>query len=628
MGFTIPNAPDASVVDQSEPDSVDFQALGNRSSGVVSGCAVTAAATPDQTVLVAAGEVISNGVYRTVSSTTLSLGQGDSSSARFDLVVVNAAGTVVARTGTAGSNATFPTLTSGDVLLAAVYRAAGTGDTITNSRIIDKAITQPSNVVRSGSGTPSNSLGSIGDIYVNTALSSNSGQSQVWVKMGATSWENLAEYTFPVSTSNTGNTIVQRDASGNFSVGTVTATSFSGPLTGNVTGNLTGDVTGNVTGNLTGTASSATLATKASTVSQNGGTGSAMTFNYTPAQSGQPTALWGTNNGTDIYVYNPSNFNVAKASTLAQGGGTGAAMTFTYSPTQSGTPSVVWGTADGLAIRAYSPANFSVNYATSAGNATTAGGLAVHAARNNEANKIVRTDGNGYLQVGYINSSSGNEGNNSNPSRVWGTNGTDDYLRSYLTGALSVNYANSAGSAGQLSNGITLYNSGGEWYTGSNFYGGNQVKASYFRGVPGGGPGLPEYAFTSDVDTGMYNPADGNIRFACNGVARYVINSSGGANVSSRRYKTNINPLSFDSSTLLNIELVTFSPKLEDGSAEETVIAGVIAEQLDEIPACRHFIIYDEDGNPEAVAYDRLAVAYIDLLKNHEERIKALEAKK
>ena len=80
------------------------------------------------------------------------------------------------------------------------------------------------------------------------------------------------------------------------------------------------------------------------------------------------------------------------------------------------------------------------------GNAATAYGLNVHTARNNEANKVVRTDVSGYIQCGYINSSNGDEGNNSNPTRVWGTNGSDSYLRSYLTSALSVSYAASAGS--------------------------------------------------------------------------------------------------------------------------------------------------------------------------------------
>jgi hypothetical protein len=56
------------------------------------------------------------------------------------------------------------------------------------------------------------------------------------------------------ATTNTANKIVARDASGNFSAGTVT-----GNLTGNVTGNLTGNVTGNTTGIHTGNVSNATL---------------------------------------------------------------------------------------------------------------------------------------------------------------------------------------------------------------------------------------------------------------------------------------------------------------------------------------------------------------------------------
>ena len=75
------------------------------------------------------------------------------------------------------------------------------------------------------------------------------------------------------------------------------------------------------------------------------------------------------------------------------------------------------------------------------GNAVTVGGLAVATGRNNVANQVARTDANGYLQTGYINSSNGDEGNASSPSRVWGTNGSDSYLRTYLTTSLSVGSA-------------------------------------------------------------------------------------------------------------------------------------------------------------------------------------------
>ena len=49
------------------------------------------------------------------------------------------------------------------------------------------------------------------------------------------------------TSANEANKVVKRDASGNFSAGTITA-DLTGNVTGNVTGNLTGDVTGNVTG--------------------------------------------------------------------------------------------------------------------------------------------------------------------------------------------------------------------------------------------------------------------------------------------------------------------------------------------------------------------------------------------
>ena len=56
-------------------------------------------------------------------------------------------------------------------------------------------------------------------------------------------------------------------------------------------------------------------------------------------------------------------------------------------------------------------------------------------------------DANGYTHFpSYINIG-GNENNNSSPDRVWGSNGSDSYLRSYRTSALRVSYASSAGNA-------------------------------------------------------------------------------------------------------------------------------------------------------------------------------------
>lgn len=62
------------------------------------------------------------------------------------------------------------------------------------------------------------------------------------------------------------------------------------------------------------------------------------------------------------------------------------------------------------------------------GNAATAGGLSVHSGTNNEANKIVRTDGNGYANFGWIWTASGDQGTNA-IDRVYAS--YDGYIRYY-----------------------------------------------------------------------------------------------------------------------------------------------------------------------------------------------------
>ena len=64
------------------------------------------------------------------------------------------------------------------------------------------------------------------------------------------------------------------------------------------------------------------------------------------------------------------------------------------------------------------------------GNSDTCDGLHVHSGRNSEANKIVRTDGSGYIQCGWINTTSGNF--TGTPDRIWASN--DAYMR-YMTPA-------------------------------------------------------------------------------------------------------------------------------------------------------------------------------------------------
>lgn len=135
------------------------------------------------------------------------------------------------------------------------------------------------------------------------------------------------------------------------------------------------------------------------------------------------------------------------------------------------------------------------------GNAATAYGLNVHTGRNNEANKVVRTDGSGYLQTGYINSSNGDENNASSPARVWGTNGSDSYLRTYQTGSLSV------GSATNATNGRYVYDNGA--YSGGAAYREASSMHVYYAYL-----GRVVYNNGAYSGSGWVEPSDLGVRYA------------------------------------------------------------------------------------------------------------------
>lgn len=141
-----------------------------------------------------------------------------------------------------------------------------------------------------------------------------------------------------------------------------------------------------------------------------------------------------------------------------------------------------------------------------------------------------------------------------------------------------------------------------------------------FRALFGGSAGIPDFSWSGKENYGMYLGGNLAIGFSINGTLRYVISSTGGSNASSRRYKQDIQDAQLTASDFLNIRITDYLP---NGSDQRAV--GVIAEELMDIESCRHFVTLDEFGNPEAVAYDRLAVAYIELLKDHESRLQALE---
>src|SRR3990167_3035888 len=141
MAFTIPNVGDASHVDQAEPDAVDFAILldGIEGDGVISGCAVTAQATPDMTVAVASGTVRLGGANSSVTAGNLTIGAASATNPRFDLIAVNSSGTKSVVAGSAAGNPVFPQVPASSIILAAVYVPAN--DTAVNStQITDKRV--------------------------------------------------------------------------------------------------------------------------------------------------------------------------------------------------------------------------------------------------------------------------------------------------------------------------------------------------------------------------------------------------------------------------------------------------------------------------------------------------------
>jgi hypothetical protein len=140
-GFRIPN--DSSSFDdaQTELHEADVQQfiLGHTLTGVVSGCAVTAQGTPDQTVAVAAGIAIVNGKAATVASGNVSLAAADGSNPRYDLIVVDNAGAKSKVDGTAAANPDKPDVPADRAILAEVWRPAS-DNTVETDKIVDKRV--------------------------------------------------------------------------------------------------------------------------------------------------------------------------------------------------------------------------------------------------------------------------------------------------------------------------------------------------------------------------------------------------------------------------------------------------------------------------------------------------------
>lgn len=114
------------------------EGIGGKNS-VLSGCAVTAQGSPDMTVAVAKGAVLSNGLMYAVAAANVTVGTADATNPRIDLIVITPAGAKACRAGTAAAAPKPPARTANDVVIAAVYIPAN-DTTIASNQITDSRV--------------------------------------------------------------------------------------------------------------------------------------------------------------------------------------------------------------------------------------------------------------------------------------------------------------------------------------------------------------------------------------------------------------------------------------------------------------------------------------------------------
>lgn len=210
MPFTVPNATDLVAgtirsLDQAEPDSLDFQAVGNRRNGIISGADVSsvssAAGNPTPAyinVTLSACEVVIDGVYGSITSNLTAVVPAAPAGAdtRFDVICAyNNSGTFqldVVSGSISSNNPVFPTLPSSKIPLYAVFVKSGENATDPAELLIDKRVFSLSSTVRTGTGDPAGTLGAVGDLYLDTAAQTVDTRSGLLIKIGATTWRRLA----------------------------------------------------------------------------------------------------------------------------------------------------------------------------------------------------------------------------------------------------------------------------------------------------------------------------------------------------------------------------------------------------------------------------------------------------
>jgi len=326
---------------------------------------------------------------------------------------------------TSGNAATATALATGRTI-SLTGDVTGTSGSFDGTGNVSIAATIAANSVALGTDTTGN--------YVATGATSGNGISGSVSSEGGT-----FTVTSNATNANTGSTIVFRDASGNFSAGTVTAA-----LSGNAT------TATNITGY------SGTYWT-----SNNDGTGSGLDADLLDGQQGSYYYPASNPNG---YTTNVGDITGVTAGVGLSGGGTSGTVTLTVDLSElTDMTAAMVGTDEFIVLDASADrrkaaneiglsifnndAGFTTNVGditgVTAGSYLTGGGtsgtvtLNVDATTTATGSKVVARDGNGYVFAAYYNSAGtfSTTGATSGMGRFTGTNGSDTYGRSYTAAA-------------------------------------------------------------------------------------------------------------------------------------------------------------------------------------------------
>ena len=101
-----------------------------------------------------------------------------------------------------------------------------------------------------------------------------------------------------------------------------------------------------------------------------------------------------------------------------------------------------------------------------------------------------------------------------------------------------------------------------------------------------------------------------------------------GTSSSSERFKEQIEPLAYDPADILKLNAITFRYKEDhlEAGADRPIEVGLIAEQMAAL-GFSEMVYWGDDGSPDGVAYDKVAVLLLKVCQDQQAQLDALSAR-